>query len=80
MSRPSSEAEAQRLRAEIIDDIQALRQSGRRPVTGAGQLADVSQQVGRMLSGRSGWAAATAGVLAGLALSIWNRLRQRVPR
>jgi len=79
MSQPRAEdPEVQRLRAEIADDLLALIRAVRRPVAGAAQAADVSEQMGRVLGGSPGWlAAAAAGVLAGLAASIWNRLKRR---
>ncbi|MDQ7843312.1 MAG: hypothetical protein QN141_06525 [Armatimonadota bacterium] len=75
-ARRADPEEVRALRAAIADDLAALMQAVRRPAAGAREAADVSEQLGRLLTGRAGWAAAAAGVLAGLALAVWSRLRQ----
>jgi len=77
MTAPGADPEEVRaLREAIAEDLAALGQALRHPAVGARDAADLSEQLGRLLSGRSGWVAAAAGVLAGLALTVWNRMRQ----
>lgn len=76
----ADDPEIARLREAISADLIALRRVFSRRSPSPGPDADVGDQLGRILRGNPAWAAAAAaGALAGVALSVRNRLRGARP-